>query len=457
MSTPRPRVGKTTTASISIFFRQTPEQRKRALAEAGIPLKFADALDEISKAYGACFSFRMGANWYLYEDESAPKPSSIKAKTSNSPFTKGVIPVNSKLFGKIEGNTIREHKEGKDVPLDQPTVQHKLSLMEVAAGLKNGIYKQVDSSNPDELHIQAITNVAELKDVIVTIKLKSDPSLDTKQTDPGWWKPTWGNFNEKAKHRYPLYYQASPEAKSEALMVYGITDPNNKTIPITGDQDLLWITRPHDLTARKGFPKGATTVLDTYDPSGLEKMESMIWNLDVYFGETLGKDKKLFSKIENIPRETLHRMGCLTPYEAYMILAVNQKTLVHITHVKDFIQHGAENRNPGTPSNIDARMVHFYNGEVIPTANEEKLVEFVCKEGYVKQNIIDVHPKWNMELWAKVVKKQLESHYPVNKDTFKAYNEHMNKATVTATPAVTESVNNRSEAYQAPKPKFRGT
>lgn len=447
-----------------IDYKQGPAGRQKCLAEAGIPPKFADVLTEMGKEFGTCFSFRMGSPWSLYGEESAPKPSNVKAKTSNSPFTRGVVPVESHLFGKIENGVIRQHNmEAHELPVDSqnnvtlPQVQHKLTLMDVVAGLQNnpptytlvGTPEEIRQTN--EIRIQATTNIDGLKDVIVTLQLNESISpLNIKREnvfatqkgsvpEPTWWDTKWGDFNIKAEHSYPAYYSKNQKSEKQPLMVYGIdTNSTSKKIkPITGDQDLLWVTRPNPDYYKKNesqklfsdatlnLPEGATDVINTFKPAGAREMKKNLFILDAHFAQT--PDKKLFQTDTDLSAKMITNLGCVTPHEAYVILAANKKTTEHIQHIGEFLQHGAENRNPGAPSNIDSPMVHFYSGKAIITRDERSLMLFVLKtKGYLEKNIFDVHPRWDMKLWGDVVEKQMQLGHNIRSETLESYNQYKN-------------------------------
>lgn len=119
----------------------------------------------------------------------------------------------------------------------------------------------------------------------------------------------------------------------------------------------------------------------------------------------------------------LDRAGSITPFEFLLSRLLNiaygsevsvfgaqtefgKKNPFFDPNVKNLIQHGSENRNPYASSNLNTKMLHFYNGTIYLTRGEKQLIQFYLANDFLKNNLVDVHPKWQMSEWAPVLEKQ---------------------------------------------------
>ena len=119
------------------------KQEQRIIKQADIPPVFAQFLKEKSLTLGVAFALRVSASPHRYLMPASPKPISIKTKTGNWSFTKGVISVADEL-GTIEEENGKwkilnrnEHDLPKDADFLKP-VLHRLSLQEVLSSLNTG-------------------------------------------------------------------------------------------------------------------------------------------------------------------------------------------------------------------------------------------------------------------------------------------------------------------------------
>jgi hypothetical protein len=193
----------------------------------------------------------------------------------------------------------------------------------------------------------------------------------------------------------------------------------DKVLPITGDQDLLWISRPAQNA--EGLEKFAK-VANTFKVSEIEQLVSERIKLALYLARNSHEKLPELLQINNA---SVARLGCVTTFESYIIDEVNKSLGQVMTHMHDLFQHGTENRNPGLPSPMDSPMVHVWKGHVSLTQDEGELLEFVMQKGYLEENIIDVHPKWDMSKWSQVVNRQLELGQPVPLATLAARDEYV--------------------------------
>lgn len=416
-------------------------------AQTGIPPLFAQYLKSVSEQLGCTFAIRVGEPFQRYLMPAAPKPSSVKAKNGNWGFTKGVISKEVKL-GKIERDETdhklhQKHRADYEVPKDQATTLHRLSLQEVLAGIKSGdfirvgtdeditrtgrlVVKAKDDKAPDPNTILFSLDLNDIQRRIPPIKIERElvKAGEIKyEPQPNWWKKEWGDFEEQSQHYYAAQYKDTEDKAFNDIHVFGVPDGKGNVLPITGDQDLFWISRPPVLKELGGgtfSPEAmqeATRVVNTFTPEGVVDMINARINMQ---GDNLDLDA--------ITDSAVARLGCITPYESYLIDICNAPFNQDVHHFRDLFQHGAENRNPGKPSPIDAPMLYINSERMELRNNEIEHVEYILTPGFLEKNIIDVHPGWDMAKWGAVVAKQLELNHPVSAATLQSYAKHLEKA-----------------------------
>jgi hypothetical protein len=368
----------------------------------------------------------------------------VKVKTGNWGLTKGVIAVDPYL-GKIEkfnNQWCPQPRVESDLPLAPGVIQeivHKVSLREIIIGLQKNDYRLVisasDIKKTNRLIIEVITHNLELHPIIFSINFnepadriepqqlidfkKMQPFSIDKEQEPSWWLAMWGEFHTCLSYYYPLQYKYITEDNFHDVMIYGVGNGKGEILPITGDQDLLWISIPtskHD-TVLKNFEK----VINTFEASGTQELYTARIALHLALG---GNPEEAEQHINN---DSIAGLGCVTPYESYVIDEVNTAfAKTGIKHLRNLIQHAPENHNPGKPSPLNATMVHIWRGEISLTLNENELIQFVMQPNYPRENIFHVHPQWNMKSWAPVVANQCFLKQPILEKTLLAYNEYCN-------------------------------
>ncbi|GEM_PF-5137282 len=433
-----------------LFNKEESRVHGRAALEAvGIPLEFAAQIMLLAHSLGVAIAIRAGKPFQLYKDLCAPKPSFVKAKTGTWGFAKGVIPENYRL-GKMDasGNVLIP----PDIPDEVIFTQHKISLGEILSGLrKKSPEYQLISLDPcltpqeyiKQYHrlvvVPTVATSPKENKIIFSIDLeKGSPPLkidvgsirthlfETTHKCPSWWNTKWGKFSDCLNYRYPADYQESLSDEIQPLKIYAIHNSEKKSVPITGDMDLLWMTRPSERYLQqhllRQFPPSALRVLNTANVEDSDQMLKALIELHTHFAE---QRDELFD-ITKIKDESIGRTGCITPLESFFITNINERFAKFAPHITNLFQHGAENRNPGMPSDIDGRMLHIWHGEFVLTESEKDLVDFVLNTpGYLENNIIDVHPKWNMNLWAPVINKQISLRQSIRSDVLEKYKKYI--------------------------------
>jgi hypothetical protein len=422
------------------------DQEKEILARTGIPPVFAIFLKQKSVQFGMAFALRTSPPVQRYLMPAAPKPAAVKAKTGNWSFTKGVIAVEPALgkIEKVDGHwqvlerTLRDFPDPKLGILHE--VLHRLSLQEVLSGLTGGEYKLIGTEHDIEdsgiITIKSGHKCPFESDIIFCIDLHEQPprverqfkidfekiltSMPPKPLRPHWWQDGWGDFTACLENYYPARYKHASDLNFMDIMVYGIEDQNHNILPITADQDLLWISIP--ASKHQELWKDFEEVINTFEQNGVEKL--YLARIDLYL--RLGGDPE---KVEEcIQDESIAGLGCVSPYESYVIDAVNSDfSHSGINHIRNLIQHASENHNPDHLAPLDVAIVHVWRGKISMTFSEKEMIRFIMRDDYPKENIINVHPKWDMAKWAPVIYAQINLQQPIPPATLVSYKNYRDK------------------------------
>jgi hypothetical protein len=424
------------------------DQEKEILTKTGIPPVFAIFLKQKSVQFGMAFALRTSPPVQRYLMPAAPKPAAVKAKTGNWSFTKGVIAVEPDLgkIEKVDGIWQVVARSNRDFPDPKlgilNEVLHRLSLQEVLSGLLGGEYKLIgteqDIQDSGVITIASGRKSPDHTDIIFSIDLNEKPprvetqykfdlekilvELPDKPARPIWWQDEWGQFETCLENYYPAMYKHASDLNFMDIMVYGIADGNNHVLPITADQDLLWISIPakQHITLWKDFEE----VINTFEQEGVEKL--YLARVDLFL--RLGGDP---TKIEdNIKNDSIAGLGSVTPYESYVIDQINTDFLqAGVKHIRNLIQHASENHNPDPEhlAPLDVSIVHVWRGKITMTHSEKEMISFILQDDYPKENIINVHPRWDMAKWAAVINAQINLQQPIPLDTLSAYKAYREK------------------------------
>jgi hypothetical protein len=422
------------------------ETEKVILEKTGIPPIFALFLKKKSVQLGIAFALRTNPPIQRYLMPAAPKPSSVKAKTGNWCFTKGVIAVDPAL-GKIEKiDGLWRVIERTEHDLPDPTLGilsetvHHLSLQEVLTGVNGGEYiligNESDIQDSGILTVKAGHKCPYQSDIIFCIDLNEKPprvqpqykidfkkmlvSLPPREPRPSWWLDEWGDFFACLDNYYPAKYKHATDINFSDILVYGVADENNKVLPITSDQDLLWISIP--VRQHESLLKDFEEVINTFELGGIEKL----YMARIALHLRLGGDPHTVD--ESINNAAIAGLGCVTPYESYVIDDINTDfSHSGINHIRNLIQHASENHNPDHPSPLDVSIVHVWRGKISMTHSESDMIDFILHDQYPIENIISVHPRWDMSKWSLVINKQIDLHQPIPATTLMAFKDFREK------------------------------
>ena len=443
-----------------------------------LPPSFADKVKKVSRRLGgAIFAFRGNSSAPAYEFEGYPKPPTVKGKLSNVGAVEGYLPVDDALYGKIDasGKVIRypphalpEDKDGNSTLL-QVQLQRPLDYFMEGLNSKPPKFKLVGSSADEKeiteeikktgiLRVSAVSPFENVNNVVYRIDLNS------KETTPPiagmkrekissveaeeFKAPEWYTGKEWAtvsKQRFPVMGQkeldiAHEDPLKDKIMIYAMKGPENKAVPIIGDQDLLWITMPKTVYDALPHKELATHAIDTRRketlegggtvPVGADEMTEALMQLDKDLSAINGAPP-LFNSPLDIP-DAVADWGTLTAYEAYAAILINKEFGIEFSHLLSLIQHGPENRTPYKPEDLNGNINHIGPDFVHQTNTEQELVDFVSSlKKFVENNIFVVHHGWDMEKWGPIVQHQIDLDQPVPAQTRKALEDY-NKNFVSA-------------------------
>lgn len=439
---------------------------KSIISQNDMPPKMVDACQRISKLHGgAIFAFRDNSSLPLYSQPSIGKPhmilveedgktlkKEILGKTSNQGFAAGLLPVAETKLGKVEKDGgIRVYAGKFDMPRDKnqkialPTVQHKQSLSLIMENLKSRRYKMIGTPKKDGI-LRVIDTHNQPKGanpIIFSIDLKNlnaeENSREIKHEDvrptakehfavSSWWDSSrFGRWDKALNSIYPAEIEDSvlakdnttliPAGNRQPLMVYALPpDEKSAPVPITGDQDLLWISMPTHLK----LPTSAITPINAEDIryngsdeivyNGTYHLVKGVLELGEFFGNLNRTDPTI--TINDIPNDMLS-FGIVTPFEAYMAIMLNKELDISIPHARKLIQHGCECRSPYAASELqNINHVGWPQMDAKPfscqTRSVEDLITFVkTKNGYGNSCLLDFHPDWYQhKTWEPLITQQ---------------------------------------------------
>lgn len=399
-----------------------PKTGPEAMAAIGMPKEFAAQLMLLAQKYGVTIAIRASMPEQKYRDAAHPKPSDVKYKTGDWGLTKGVIAEDPQL-GKHDAkglptNTDMKHSERV------ATALHRIALRYILKGLQSDpptmqLMNQDDIAKDKLLLIKCLDAPQDKRDYIYKIDLASGVKPieietehmkvmeDSPRAQPEWWSRELGNFASMLEMRLPVECQKKAGQAFQPVKILAIRNDKGELLPITGDMDLLWISRPDEAhpiiksALQLGIP--LLDVMDLFRPQNIPVMRAHLQTL-CKINDT---DQINFALVTD---DKLGRMGSITPFEAYMITIINQRFATFVDHLDDLLQHGCENRNPGKTSSLDSGVLHCMNGLFILTTSEKELLAFIVNDPEYLQNYrLELNPNWDMgrEKWGRVVARIL--------------------------------------------------
>ncbi|MHB1949819.1 MAG: hypothetical protein ACYCQI_17110 [Gammaproteobacteria bacterium] len=446
---------------------QIEAQRESYKTHEYIPPAFVSAVQSVAeefKEFGDLVLSTRGLSALpAYEDPAAPKPGSVKAKSSTQKFIETRLPVDPRLSRIEEKSSIGgyAHVEEKkysirgyahdDFPRDKegkvalPIMQERKNLNRIMQGIADGTYILVDT--PAEIKESGILRVRTKSDneyesaPIFSIHLNEGQApvkIDREKTltdfaerappMPTWWDPKNGDWSECFNHRFPAYVQFPGEYRARPLEIYGqsaMTDDGIPIVlPITSDIDGASLTVPMDLKKQmeaKGYGS-AFVEIDTKEKgkesSAVAAMVNELRRINEFM-ESIGKPTISLEEI----RKAAARMGNGTPFEVYISVLINKRFNNGVEHIRDPLQHGFENRNNSKIlQDLDGATVHIgcQQGKKFmrETQGEKGYANFILKTNMIiERGDFHLNPGWNMEHWHEVVARKLELGQKVSEKT----------------------------------------
>lgn len=347
----------------------------------------------------------------------SPKPMAIKTKTCSYEqhvrFLAGFIAWNQFIFGQKKSCPIPEN--------GFKPVQLYVSLREIIADARNGEYDGFTLKNNCLEFKAPFSDTDTKKNITFSLDLskrRKSLELDNKTVKmltpwvknptiekPKCWNDSLGNFDELINDLYPISYCLQG---GYFLPVQVAATLDGK--PITGDADILWIGIPVKLADASDHKQ--------YNVTNSLELKALLFNF-LFLCKRIKVDElaSLLDHIESFAKTA----GVITPYELLTEKLINDEFAKSCSHFFNLLQHGPETNNPGKPSSLDGKILHFYHGLPVLTENEDELIQLVTQKGFLEKYYIRIHPGWNMEKWSPVIKRQIELNQHVNPDTLVSY------------------------------------
>lgn len=403
----------------------------QAIQTAGIQKQLAYALAKQSKDWGIGIALRAPAEpTQRYDEIHVPKGIHIKAKTSNWGPVRGHIPVNDQLSRvDQQGHALGLGHRNSLGPTPYYTVQEQKSLRQLIHRLNHDYeirsydpelgkltfaLKSTQSHRNQSFNGQFCLFLSEGMSNVVPEARRyvrdTDRPEDGEQTQylaqlqaitQGTWdEQRFGPIEATFNKRYPLYLDVkSSGAEPEPVLIYA--DEHKR--PIASDWDLLWVCLPIGISAAPdAMLSDLAKPIDTQSPENKAHLNQF----EQTFIDTLASNSTLSPKaaanlqkaLQDSPSSTY--LGILNPWEFFHLLEGN--LAYRDDYADHFLQHGPENRTPAQPQSLNSPCLHFVNGDIILTENEQELLDLVQNQGkfaespyeFLAHNQLDVHPTW---------------------------------------------------------------
>ena len=428
-----------------------------AARTSGLPHEFVATLVEVCAApFNNAVAIRLGQAPRAEEGDVTFKPIDIKTKTAlptmGGSIVAGFIPMDQNSFGR-EGSAA--------IPADSAYVQRHITMRELIDGINTSppMY-QIVGVDESSLIIEPTTENklpdSQLQFQIDFSKAQDTPNVNleliapllaqhSELTEPEWWNPSWGEFATIHQQQFSVNYRNQRTSDFAPLNLLAKDDK-----AVTADADILFVGMPppsrfsdagllstEDLAAQN-YARLASYYQPVNAANTIEGIPTLLatvpqLNAGLYSSSTEIDISALIAFKEYLDdRSTeLERGGMITPCEELFVITVNQQYATHVQGSDQLFKHGPESNNPGTPSPMsDVRMLHVWRGRQVITENEQELVDFVMQDDYLENNVVNVHPQWNMQLWSPVIEKQLALGYEPLLNLQTTANYHLHQAKV---------------------------
>lgn len=352
--------------------------------------------------------------------EVSPKPITMKTKTCSFDqhihFLAGFIPWDQQIFGRENNPPIPKN--------DFKPVQLYVRLHEILADAKNGEYTDLTVKNNYLEFRTPCTDTDVKKNMVFSLDLtKRKPALKLDNVSssnltpchakseikkPSFWPDDLLDFESALADLFPISYRL---CETNPVPLYVAATLDNK--PITSDADILWI----------GIPNEIATATDhkQYNVTNTDELRALLLHyLSLCSRLAVSKTSSLLKHIASFAKTA----GVITPFELLTEKVINDECAKNFPHFYNLFQHGPETNNPGKPSSLDSKILHFFRGIPVLTENEDELIKLVLQDGFLEKYYIRIHPGWNMEKWSPVIKRQIELNQTINPATLDSYNQY---------------------------------
>jgi hypothetical protein len=404
----------------------------QAINGSGIQRTFAENLAKQSRELGPIALRTPNKPVQRYMEMAAAKSMDIKIKSSNWGPTDGRIdntglllppksnPENIDHYVVQEQTTLRDifshlGKEYKITDFDDETGQLTFSILDpyknhafegqFLISLSEGLSNTIPLEKRFTRDID-IPDPAQDKAILVELGLYV----------PNWDKTRYGSLTDALNKRYPLYSTPTQEASAEPSPVWVYSDAFKK--PFTSDWDMLWVGLPEQALP-KHLVALAQTPMNTQLPGNMDVLNETMHPLL----EALTDSGKIDASLANaiLQNRQTKDVGVITPWEYLRVLMGN--TEYHDPYIDHLFQHGPENRTPYHPESLNSLVLHFIDGQILLTENEEELLNLIHNQAnvtditphFLDNHFLHIHPKWadptysnHPEKWKDIFLKQVQ-------------------------------------------------
>lgn len=392
----------------------------QAINSSGIQRTFAENLAKQSRELGPIALRTPSKPCQRYAELAAAKSMDVKIKSSNWGPTIGHVSLDN-VFGRIDSTGLLLPPKTNPANVDHYVVQEQTTLRDIFSHVEKE-YQITDFDDetgqltfsildPYKNHAfegqfvisltEGLSNTTPLEKRFTRDIDIPDPMQDKKilesiaQHIPNWDEARYGSPIDALNKHYPLYSTPTQTATTEPSPVWVYADAYKK--PFTSDWDMLWVGLPEEALPKMLIPL-AQTPINTQLPGNMRILNDSVCPLV----EALIAAGKIDTSLADavLKNRQTQDVGIITPWEYLRVLMGN--TEYQDPYISHLFQHGPENRTPYRPENLNGLILHFIDGQILLTENEEELLRVIYDETstidttphFLDNYFLHIHPKW---------------------------------------------------------------
>ena len=413
----------------------------QAINSSGIQRTFAENLAKQSRELGPIALRTPSKPSQRYAELAAAKSMDVKIKSSNWGPTTGHVSLDN-TFGRIDDTGVLLPPKTNPENVEHYVVQEQTSLRDIFSHVGKE-YKIIDFDDqtgqltfsildPYKNHDfdghfiislpEGLSNTTPLAQRFTRDIDVPNPEQDKEMLEevalcvPNWDETRYGTFADVLNKHYPLYSTTTQAASAAPSPVWVYSDAAKK--PFTSDWDMLWVGLPEDALP-KNLVVTAQTPINTQLPGNMDVLNETICPLVEALADAGKIDASLADAV--LKNRQTKDVGVITPWEYLRVLMGN--TEYQDPYINHLFQHGPENRTPYRPESLNGLVLHFIDGQVLLTENEEELLQLIHNEAevvdvtprFLDNHFLHIHPKWtnavysaHPEQWENISIKQAQ-------------------------------------------------